>query len=109
MVSFSDFEKLDLRVGTVIAVEDFPEAKNPAFKLKIDFGSFGVKQSSAQITQLYKKKDLVGTQVVCVVNFPAKSVAGFKSECLVLGAVLPDKKVVLLKPESKAENGARIH
>jgi tRNA-binding protein len=108
MITWSDFEKVEIRVGTVTEAEDFPEAKNPAYKLKIDFGKYGIKKSSAQITKLYRKEDLPGKQVICVVNFPPKQIAGFMSECLVLGVILENKEVVLLKPERKVPNGYRI-
>lgn len=108
MISWIDFEKVEMRVGTILEAEDFPEAKNPSYKLKIDFGSFGVKKSSAQITKLYKKEELVWKQVIAVVNFPPKQVANFVSECLVLGIVLENKEIVLLQPERKVANGYRI-
>ena len=108
MISWGDFEKVDMRVGTVIEVNDFPEAKQPAYQLKIDFGGFGIKQSSAQITKLYQKEDLLNKQVIAVVNFPPKQIANFMSECLVLGVVLENKDVVLLHPEKKVNNGLRI-
>ena len=108
LISYSDFEKIDIRVGTVVRVEDFPNAKKSAFKLWIDFGVLGIKKSSAQITKLYNKEDLVGKQVIAVVNFPPKQVADFLSEVLVLGVVLDDKEVVLLQPERKVPNGKRI-
>ena len=97
-----------MRTGTIVEALDFPEARNPAYKLKIDFGALGLKQSSAQITRLYKKEELVGRQIIAVTNFPPKQVAGFKSECLVLGVVLGDKDVVLLQPGKKTENVERI-
>jgi tRNA-binding protein len=107
-VSWSDFEKVEMHVGTIIHVEDFPEARNPAYKLQIDFGkSLGVKKSSAQITSLYSKDDLVGKQVVAVINFPKKQIGPFMSECLVLGAV-KGKDVTLLQPGLRVENGLRI-
>ncbi|HLD81133.1 MAG TPA: tRNA-binding protein [archaeon] len=108
MISWEDFEKVEMRTGTIVEALDFPEARNPAYKLKIDFGALGLKQSSAQITRLYKKEELVGRQIIAVTNFPPKQVAGFKSECLVLGVVLGDKDVVLLQPGKKTENGERI-
>ncbi|MBI2143082.1 tRNA-binding protein [Candidatus Woesearchaeota archaeon] len=108
MISWSDFEKVEIRVGTVISAEDFPEAKNPAYKLTVDFGSHGIKKSSAQITKLYKKEDLVGKQVIAVTNFPPKQIADFVSECLVLGVVMENKEIVLLQPERKVANGFRI-
>ena len=108
MISWSDFEKVEMRVGTVTAAEDFPEAKNPAYKLTVDFGSYGIKKSSAQITKLYGKKELMGKQVIAVVNFPPKQVANFISECLVLGVVMENKEIVLLQPERKVKNGYKI-
>jgi tRNA-binding protein len=108
MIGWSDFEKVEMRIGTIIQADDFPEAKNPAYKLKIDFGKYGIKKSSAQITKLYRKEDLIGKQVICVTNFPPKQIAGFMSECLVLGVVLENKEVVLLEPERKVPNGCRI-
>jgi len=108
MITWKDFEKIEMRVGTIIEVEDFPEAKNPAYKLKIDFGKLGIPKSSAQITKLYKKEDLLNKQVIAVTNFPSKQIANFVSECLVLGVVLENKEVVLLEPERKVPNGYRI-
>lgn len=108
MISYDDFLKVEMRVGTILEVEDFPRAKKPSFRLKIDFGPFGVKVSSAQITDYYSQKDLRGKQVIAVTNFPPKNIAGFLSEVLVLGAVLEDGKVVLLKPEREVPNGTRI-
>ncbi|QQG38715.1 MAG: tRNA-binding protein [Candidatus Woesearchaeota archaeon] len=108
MITWNDFEKVEIRVGTVLEVEDFSEARNPSYKLKIDFGKFGIKQSSAQITNLYKKEDLVGKQVIAVTNFPPKQIAKFMSECLVLGVVLDNKEVVLLQPERTVPNGLKI-
>ena len=106
-INFDDFTKVDLRVGTITEVENFPEAKNPSYKLTIDFGDLGVRQSSAQITSLYRKEDLVNRQIVAVVNFPKKQIANFFSECLVLGAV-KDNDVVLLNPENKVLNGSVV-
>lgn len=103
-ITFEDFGKVDIRVGTIIEVNDFPEARNPAYQLKIDFGNLGIKRSSAQITVLYNKFDLIGKQVVAVVNFPKKQIARFMSECLVLGAV-NGKDIALLNPENKVKNG----
>jgi tRNA-binding protein len=108
MATFDDFLKLDIRVGKIVKVEDFPEARKPAYKLKIDFGKYGIKKSSAQITKLYSKEELVGTQVIAVVNFPKKQIASFISEVLVLGVVLEDDKVILLKPEREAPLGYKI-
>jgi tRNA-binding protein len=107
-ITWADFEKIEIRTGTIISAEEFPEAKNPSYKLKIDFGAIGVKKSSAQITKLYKKEELVGKQIVAVVNFPPKQIANFMSECLVLGVINDNKEVVLLQPDLKTENGQRI-
>jgi tRNA-binding protein len=106
-ISFEDFIKADLRVGTIVEVNDFPEARNPAYQLVIDFGALGVKKSSAQITTLYKKEDLLHKQIVAVVNFPKKQIAKFMSECLVLGAV-SGTDVILLNPECKVTNGSVV-
>lgn len=106
-IFFEDFTKVDLRIGTIIEVNDFPEARNPAYQLTIDFGDLGIKKSSAQITTLYKKEDLLNKQIVAVVNFPKKQIAKFMSECLVLGAV-KDKTVILLNPENKVKNGSVV-
>lgn len=106
-ITFEDFSKVDLRVGTIIEVNDFPEARNPAYKLIIDFGPLGIMKSSAQITSLYKKEELLNRQIVAVVNFPNKQIANFISECLVLGAV-NGKDVILLKPEEKVKNGSSV-
>ena len=106
-INYDEFSKVDLRVGTIIEVSDFPKARKPAYKLKIDFGDLGVKQSSAQITTLYSMEELMNKQVVAVVNFPSKQIADFMSECLVLGAV-NDNDVLLLRPEHKLTNGSRV-
>lgn len=108
MATFDDFLKLDVRVGTVIHAEDFPEARKPAIKLTIDFGELGQKQSSAQITKRYKPEEMIGRQVVGVVNFPPMHIAGYKSEVLVLGGMVSDDDVVLLKPDEAIENGTSI-
>ncbi|MCL5129473.1 MULTISPECIES: tRNA-binding protein [unclassified Algibacter] len=106
-ITFEDFSKVDLRVGTIIEVSDFPEARNPAYQLIIDFGDLGIKKTSAQITILYKKEDLLQKQIVAVVNFPKKQIAKFMSECLVIGAV-EGKDVMLLNPENKVKNGTSV-
>ena len=107
MISFEDFSKIDLRVGTIIEIGDFPEARQPAYQLTIDFGDLGIKKSSAQITTLYKKEELLNRQIVAVVNFPKKQIANFMSECLVLGAVT-EGNVILLNPEQTVKNGSSV-
>lgn len=97
-----------MRVGTILEASDFPAARSPAYQLHIDFGPHGIKKSSAQITQLYSKEDLVGRQVIAVVNFPPKQIANFFSECLVLGLVGDDKEITLLQPERLVPNGQRV-
>lgn len=106
-IIFDDFSKIDLRVGTILEAEEFKEAKNPSYKLKIDFGTLGIKKSSAQITSLYSTQDLIGKQIIAVVNFPPKQIANFMSECLVLG-VVNGKEVRLLTVDKPAENGNKI-
>ncbi|WP_058306488.1 chaperone CsaA [Gracilibacillus massiliensis] len=108
MANFEDFAKLDLRIGTIIEAQEFPEAKKPAIKLKIDFGELGIKQSSAQITKRYQPEILIGRQITAVVNFPPLRIAGFKSEVLVLGGVPETDDVVLLSPDQPVENGTKI-
>ncbi|WP_054852788.1 tRNA-binding protein [Olleya sp. ITB9] len=106
-IQFEDFTKVDLRVGTILEVNDFPEARQPAYQLKIDFGDLGIKKTSAQITTLYNKDQLLQRQILAVVNFPKKQIANFMSECLVLGAV-NGKDVILLNPEHKVPNGTIV-
>ncbi|MDP6456974.1 MAG: tRNA-binding protein [Candidatus Marinimicrobia bacterium] len=108
MIEISDFTKVDIRVGTIVDVSEFPEARRPAYKFTIDFGPLGTKRSSAQITDLYGKCDLLGRQVVAVVNFAPKRIAGFKSEVLVLGACPEEAGVVLLQMESRVPDGTRV-
>lgn len=107
-ITWDDFAKIDIRVGTITEVNDFPKAKNPAWQITIDFGDTGIKRSSAQITHLYTKEALVGKQVVAIVNFPPKQIANFFSECLVLGIYTDKKEVVLLTPDRPVENGWKI-
>jgi len=107
-LTWKEFEKVDMRVGTILDVQDFPEARNPSYKLTIDFGAeLGIKKTSAQITVLYNKEALVGKQIIAVINFPKKQIANFMSECLVLGAV-KGSEVNLLQPEFNTQNGLRI-
>ena len=109
MITWSDFEKIDMRAGTIIEVDDFPKAKKPAFKLLIDFGEeIGIKRSSAQITAHYTKEDLLNCKVIAVVNFPPKQIADFISECLVLGVYDENKDVILLQPGRTVKNGMKI-
>ncbi|GLI07325.1 putative chaperone CsaA [Paenibacillus tyrfis] len=106
--TIDDFHKLDLRIGTVIAAEPFPEARVPAIKLQIDFGELGIKRSSAQITKRYVPEELIGRQVVAIVNFPPRRIAGYVSEVLVLGGVPEHGDVILLAPDQTAPNGTPI-
>lgn len=108
MINWVDFEKIDLRVGTIVEANSFEKAKKPAYKLTIDFGSLGFKRSSAQITACYTLEELQGKQVIAVVNFPPKQIANFISECLVLGIYDEDNNVILLQPERPVKNGLKI-
>ncbi|MDQ6531708.1 tRNA-binding protein [Flavobacterium sp. LHD-85] len=108
-LTWNEFERTDMRVGTIIEVNDFPEARKPAYQLTIDFGlEIGIRKSSAQITKRYQKEDLVNRQIVAVVNFPRKQIGKFMSECLVLGAVGEEGDVILLAPDFNIPNGLRI-
>ena len=108
-LTWTEFEKVEMRVGTVLEVNDFPEARKPAYQLTIDFGAeIGIRKSSAQITQRYEKVDLVNRQIVAVVNFPKKQIGKFMSECLVLGSIGNEGEVILLSPDFKVENGLKI-
>jgi tRNA-binding protein len=107
-INWTDFEKIDMRTGTIIEVQDFPKARKPAFKLKIDFGELGIKNSSAQITKFYTREDLLNRKVIAVVNFPPKQIADFISECLVLGVYDENKDVILLQPDRNVSNGRKV-
>lgn len=110
VIDYAAFDAVEMRVGTIVAVEEFPEARKPAYKLTIDFGEdVGIKRSSAQIVDVYEPANLIGAQVVGVVNFPPKRIAGFQSEVLVLGVADDTGRVVLLRPERSVPNGARIY
>ncbi|MGD1847871.1 MAG: tRNA-binding protein [Salibacteraceae bacterium] len=108
MIKWNDFIKVEIRVGTVLEVLEFPEAHNPSYKLKVDFGSHGILKSSAQITRLYALDELVGQQVLGVINLPEKQIGPFMSECLILGIATEPGEVILLQPERKAPNGYRV-
>jgi len=108
VIQWEDFEKVDIRIGTILEAAPFPKAKKPAYQLTIDFGALGIKRSSAQITHLYSEQQLIGRQIVAIVNFPPKQIANFFSECLVLGVYTEKNEVVLLGPERKVENGGKI-
>ena len=107
-INWDDFEKIDIRVGTILEVTDFPKAKKPAYQITIDFGELGIKKSSAQVTALYSQDELIGKQVAAIVNFPVKQIANFFSECLLLGVYTDKTDVVLLQPERKVDNGWKI-
>lgn len=107
-ISWADFEKIDIRVGTIIDAKEFPRARKPAFRLTIDFGDLGVRQSSAQITKYYTPETLLNQQVIAVTNFPPKQIADFISECLVLGIYDENKDVVLIQPRHSVANGSKI-
>lgn len=107
-ISWEDFQKIDIRTGTVLSVSDFPKARNPSYILEIDFGNLGIKKSSAQITDLYAKEELIGRQIVAVVNFPKKQIANFFSECLVLGVYGENSEVTVLSPTLSVKNGFQV-
>lgn len=106
-ISWSDFEKIEMRVGTIIEAEIFQEARKPAYKIRIDFGPYGIRKSSAQVTRLYQPEELIGKQVIAVINFPPKQIANLKSECLIMG-VVDDADVTLIGPGKPVANGLRI-
>lgn len=109
MITWSDFEKVDMRIGTIVEARIFPEAKKPAYLLKVDFGDeIGVKKSSAQITDHYSPEILVGKQVMAVVNFPPKQIGPIRSECLVMGAYDDKGHVILLGPDKPSSNGSKV-
>ncbi|MDP4263149.1 MAG: tRNA-binding protein [Bacteroidota bacterium] len=107
-ITWDDFEKVDIRAGTIIEVRDFPQARKPAYQLLVDFGELGIKRSSAQITVHYSKEELLNRQVIAVVNFPPKQIAAFISECLILGVYDENKDVILLQPGKPVRNGMKI-
>ncbi len=108
-INWTDFTKVEMRIGTIISAEIFQEAKKPAYKLQVDFGDLGIKKTSAQITQLYQPQELIDKQVVAVINFPPKQIANIMSECLILGAVNNDNdNVILIQPERGIKNGLRV-
>ena len=107
-LTWDEFMKVEMRVGTIISAEIFEEVRNPAYKMIIDFGELGTRKTSAQITQLYSTNELIGKQIIAVVNFPPKQIATIMSECLVLGGIGDHKEVTLIQPERKVKNGTRI-
>ncbi|MBX7138172.1 MAG: tRNA-binding protein [Oligoflexia bacterium] len=107
-IQFSEFERVELRAGTIIKVEEFPQARKPAYKIWVDFGEFGIKQSSAQVTVHYTPATLLGRQIMGVINFPPKNIAGFKSEFLITGFADTTGAIVLVHPERSVPNGAKL-
>lgn len=108
VIQWDDFIKVEMRIGTVISCEVFERARNPAYKMNIDFGEFGIRKTSAQITKLYRPENVIGKQVIAVLNFPPKQIANMMSECLVLGGVGENNEVTLIQPERTTKNGTRI-
>lgn len=108
LLNWEDFEKVDMRTGTILEAADFLKAHKPAYQLTIDFGELGIKKSSAQIVSLYQREELIGKQIIAIVNFPPKQIANFMSECLVLGIYNENDEVVLLIPDKKTENGCKL-
>ena len=107
-LTWNDFTKVEMRIGTIISAEIFEKVKKPAYKMQIDFGEYGIKKTSAQITKLYTPEELIGNQIVAVINFPKKQIATIMSECLVLGGIGDNKEVTLISPERNIKNGTRI-
>ena len=107
-ISWEDFEKLDIRTGTILSASDFPKARNPSYQLEIDFGDLGIKKSSAQITDLYQKEELIGKQIIAIVNFPKKQIANLFSECLILGVIGENKEVTIVSVTLPVKNGLSI-
>lgn len=107
-IQWDDFSKIEMRIGTVISCEVSEKARSPAYKMTIDFGEFGIRKTSAQITKLYQPENIIGKQVIAVVNFPPKQIANIMSECLILGGVGKDNEVTLIQPERETENGTKI-
>lgn len=108
LITVDDFQRVEMRVGRIVQVDDFPQARKPSYRLLIDFGPYGIRSSSAAIRPFYSREELLGRQVVAVTNFPPRRIAGFASEVLVLGAVQDDGRVILLCPDAEAQLGARI-
>ncbi len=108
LLTWNDFTKVEMRIGTIITAEVFKEVKNPAYKIQVDFGDYGIKKTSAQITKLYQPEDLIGKQVVAVVNFPKKQIANIMSECLILGGLGNNEEVTLLTAERTVKNGTKV-
>lgn len=109
MITWDDFEKVEIRIGTIVEASDFPEARKPAYKLRVDFGpEIGIRKSSAQITDLYDREELIGKQVLAVTNFPPKQIGPFQSECLVTGVQNSEGTVTLVRPDAPVENGVRL-